>query len=84
MDIYLVRVRQKVDKSLFIERKTSTTADDYIAISHVWGTPETIAPTEVEGAGTKDWANASLKHDRSLLIQVSFNSVPEKRTSFLY
>ena len=52
MDIYLVRVCQRADNSLFLERKPkATTDDDYIAISHVWGTPETITPTEVDGAG---------------------------------
>ncbi|KAI0735290.1 hypothetical protein C8Q76DRAFT_277840 [Earliella scabrosa] len=52
MDIYLVRVCQRADNSLFLERKPkATTDDDYIAISHVWGTPETIMPTEVDGAG---------------------------------
>ncbi|PCH34977.1 hypothetical protein WOLCODRAFT_155621 [Wolfiporia cocos MD-104 SS10] len=40
----------RADKSLFLERKEhATTADDYIAVSHVWGTPETITPTEVDG-----------------------------------
>lgn len=53
MDIYLVRVNERPDKSLFIERKLkATTCDDYIAISHVWGAPETIQPTHVDGIGT--------------------------------
>lgn len=50
IDIYLVRVAKRADGSLYLERKPhATTADDYIAISHVWGTPETIRPTAVEG-----------------------------------
>lgn len=52
MNIYLVRVSERSDRSLFVERKANaTTNDDYIAISHVWGTPETIQPTQVDGAG---------------------------------
>ena len=48
--IYLVRVCQRADKSLFLQRKPqATTEDDYIAISHVWGTPETIQETFVDG-----------------------------------
>lgn len=54
MQIYLVRIRQRADRSLFLERKeNATTADDYIAVSHVWGTPEAITPTEVDGAGAE-------------------------------
>jgi len=53
MDIYLVRISERSDNSLFVERKpNATTDDDYIAISHVWGTPETIKATEVDGVGT--------------------------------
>ncbi|KAF9463786.1 hypothetical protein BDZ94DRAFT_1321556 [Collybia nuda] len=52
VNIYLVRVSEHQDKTLYLERKAdATTNDDYIAISHVWGTPETIQPTEVDGAG---------------------------------
>ena len=40
MNIYLVRVSKQVSGSLCIEYKPhATTDDDYIAISHVWGTP---------------------------------------------
>ena len=57
MQIYLVRIRQRADKSLFLERKEgAAAADDYIAISHVWGTPETIISTEVDGAGAEHCA----------------------------
>ncbi|KAL0564946.1 phosphoglycerate kinase [Marasmius crinis-equi] len=53
VDIYLVRVSERPDKSLFIERKpNATTNDDYIAISHVWGIPETIQDVYVDGVGT--------------------------------
>ncbi|KAK7449706.1 hypothetical protein VKT23_013179 [Stygiomarasmius scandens] len=53
MDIYLVRISERSDNSLFVERKpNATTDDDYIAISHVWGTPETIKATKVDGVGT--------------------------------
>lgn len=47
--IFLVRVRQRVLGSLYLERKDSTTNDDYIAISHVWGDPNTIEKTAVDG-----------------------------------
>lgn len=50
--INLVRVRKRPDGSLFIDKKAdATTADDYIAISHVWGDPATIEKVHVEGAG---------------------------------
>jgi len=52
MDIYLVKICEHTDKSLYIERKpVATTNDSYIAISHVWGDPATITPTQVDGAG---------------------------------
>ncbi|KAF9264209.1 hypothetical protein L218DRAFT_998940 [Marasmius fiardii PR-910] len=52
MDIYLVRISERSDGSLFVERKpNATTNDHYIAISHVWGTPETIQPTYIDGVG---------------------------------
>jgi hypothetical protein len=52
-DIYLVRVSERSNGSLFLERKANAnTNDDYVAISHVWGTPETIKAVEVDGAGT--------------------------------
>jgi Heterokaryon incompatibility protein (HET) len=50
--INLVRVRKRPDGALCIDRKSNaTTADDYIAISHVWGNPSTIEKVHVEGAG---------------------------------
>ncbi|KAK0475860.1 heterokaryon incompatibility protein-domain-containing protein [Armillaria novae-zelandiae] len=53
MEIYLVRVRERLDKTLWIERKPRATTDDsYIAISHVWGEPETIKETHIDGMGT--------------------------------
>ncbi|KAK3323290.1 heterokaryon incompatibility protein-domain-containing protein [Cercophora scortea] len=50
MKIYLVRVCDRPDGSLYIEYKPdATTDDDYIAISHVWGTPETVKEFTVDG-----------------------------------
>lgn len=50
MEIYLVRVRERPDKTLWIERKPrASTNDSYIAISHVWGEPETIKKTHIDG-----------------------------------
>lgn len=55
MNIYLVRVNSRADGSLFVERKPSASINDnYIAISHVWGTPETIQPTHIDGVGLVD------------------------------
>ncbi|KAK0199829.1 hypothetical protein DFS33DRAFT_196632 [Desarmillaria ectypa] len=52
MEIYLVRVCERPDKTLWIERKPrATTNDSYIAISHVWGEPETIKQTHIDGVG---------------------------------
>ncbi|KAK3349196.1 hypothetical protein B0T25DRAFT_236824 [Lasiosphaeria hispida] len=50
MKIYLVRVCDRSDGSLYIEYKPDATTDDeYIAISHVWGTPETVEKSTVDG-----------------------------------
>ena len=50
--IYLVRVQERNDGTLFIDKNCdATTADDYIAISHVWGNPATIEKTFVDSAG---------------------------------
>jgi hypothetical protein len=52
MDIYLVRISERADKTLYVERKpNATTKDEYVAISHVWGVPEAITKTHVEGVG---------------------------------
>ncbi|KAI0098569.1 hypothetical protein GGR51DRAFT_577106 [Nemania sp. FL0031] len=54
MDIYLVRIRERHDGYLYVDRKPhATTSDDYIAISHVWGTPDTIQESTVEGVAWK-------------------------------
>ncbi|THU81971.1 hypothetical protein K435DRAFT_766928 [Dendrothele bispora CBS 962.96] len=72
MDIYLVRVSERPDKSLFIERKpNATTNDDYIAISHVWGTPETIQATEVDGVPGTVWLSPGKKDILSILRRES-------------
>ncbi|KAI1646010.1 uncharacterized protein F4817DRAFT_341571 [Daldinia loculata] len=50
MDIYLVRICELPGGSLYVDRKShATTDDEYIAISHVWGTPETIQKSTVDG-----------------------------------
>ncbi|KAF8156373.1 hypothetical protein K438DRAFT_1777458 [Mycena galopus ATCC 62051] len=50
MFIYLARVGVRPGGSLYLDRTPhGTTEHDYIAISHVWGTPETIQPTEIDG-----------------------------------
>ncbi|KAI1204979.1 uncharacterized protein F4807DRAFT_444592 [Annulohypoxylon truncatum] len=50
MDIYLVRIREQPGGSLYIDRKAhATTNDNYIAISHVWGTKETVQKYTVNG-----------------------------------
>ncbi|KAK5663836.1 hypothetical protein OQA88_39 [Cercophora sp. LCS_1] len=54
MEIYLVRVCERPDGSLYIEYKPDATIDDdYIAISHVWGTPETVEEFTVDGVKWK-------------------------------
>ncbi|KAI1469338.1 uncharacterized protein F4812DRAFT_457878 [Daldinia caldariorum] len=54
MKIFLVRIRERLDGSLYIERKPhATTDDDYIAISHVWGTPDTVQKYVVDGIAWK-------------------------------
>ena len=48
--IYLCRVRERKDGTPYIERnREALINDDYIAISHVWGSPDTIQAVEVEG-----------------------------------
>ncbi|KAJ5963872.1 uncharacterized protein N7479_003748 [Penicillium vulpinum] len=50
MEIYLVRVRERPEGSLYIDRKPhATTDDDYIAISHVWGSPDTVQKARIDG-----------------------------------
>ncbi|KAF1833997.1 hypothetical protein BDW02DRAFT_499409 [Decorospora gaudefroyi] len=50
MRIYLCRVRERNDGTLYIERNSAASvSDDYIAISHVWGAPDTIQAVKVEG-----------------------------------
>lgn len=50
MRIYLVRVQKAEGGDLFLEQKTdATTADTYVAISHVWGTPSTITQKKIPG-----------------------------------
>ena len=50
MDIYLVQVDERANGDLYLKYKDSAkTTDDYIAISHVWGSPETIQKTIVDG-----------------------------------
>ena len=51
MEIYLVRVATRPGGALYLEYKPcATTKDAYIAISHVWGTPESIQRVVIEGA----------------------------------
>lgn len=51
MEIYLCKVAEK-DGARFLKRKPHGTTDDsYIAVSHVWGTPETISQVHVDGVG---------------------------------
>jgi len=50
MRIYLCRVREREDGTPYIERNREASVDgDYIAISHDWGSPDTIQAVEVEG-----------------------------------
>ncbi|KAI2478899.1 HET multi-domain protein [Pyrenophora tritici-repentis] len=50
MRIYLCQVRERTDGSLYIERnREASTEHDYIAISHVWGSPDTIQAVKVDG-----------------------------------
>ncbi|RYP28999.1 hypothetical protein DL767_006959 [Monosporascus sp. MG133] len=54
MEIYLVRICERPGGSLYIDRKPhATTDDDYIAISHVWGTPDTVQESTVDGVKWK-------------------------------
>lgn len=62
MEIYLVRVEQQNEK-LSVERKLGTTDDDYIAISHVWGDPETIQGVNIEGLGIVQLSPIKRSHD---------------------
>lgn len=50
MDIILVRISKRSGGELYIERKAiATTHDSYIAISHVWGSPDTISRVPIPG-----------------------------------
>ncbi|KAB2578821.1 hypothetical protein DBV05_g2578 [Lasiodiplodia theobromae] len=52
MELYLARICERDDKSLFVERKqTLTTEESYVAISHVWGDPATIKTVHIDGVG---------------------------------
>ncbi|KAI9733642.1 MAG: hypothetical protein M1834_003244 [Cirrosporium novae-zelandiae] len=52
MDIYLVRIRERPDNTLYIERKVcKITAETYTAISHVWGEPSTIQSVLIDNIG---------------------------------
>ncbi|OJD35242.1 het-domain-containing protein [Diplodia corticola] len=52
MELYLARVRERDDKSLYVERKQALiTAESYVAISHVWGDPSTINTVHIDGVG---------------------------------
>lgn len=52
MSIYLARIHERDDGTLYVERKqASTTEESYVAISHVWGDPSTIQTHNVSGIG---------------------------------
>ena len=50
MDIFLVRVCERSNGSLHIDYKPqATTNDNCIAICYVWGSPDTVQETVVDG-----------------------------------
>ncbi|KAL6885196.1 hypothetical protein HDV57DRAFT_492331 [Trichoderma longibrachiatum] len=52
MSVYLARIQERDDGTLYVERRqASTTEESYIAISHVWGDPTTIQTYNVPGIG---------------------------------
>lgn len=52
MELYLARICERDDKSLYVERKQAlTTEESYVAISHVWGDPATIKTVHIDGVG---------------------------------
>lgn len=67
MRIYLVRVQEAEGGDLFLERKSdATTADTYVAISHVWGTPSTITQKRIPGV---EW-EVSLSPGKSNILLI--------------
>ncbi|KAL7905428.1 heterokaryon incompatibility protein domain-containing protein [Trichoderma velutinum] len=52
MRVYLARIRERHDGTLYVERRQASTEEEsYVAISHVWGDPDTIQTYDVEGIG---------------------------------
>ncbi|KAK3353384.1 hypothetical protein B0T25DRAFT_455306 [Lasiosphaeria hispida] len=52
MDIFLARVCKDDNGMPYVEKKSSTTiSEPYVAISHVWGDPETIREIHIETIG---------------------------------
>ncbi|KAK5996368.1 hypothetical protein PT974_01702 [Cladobotryum mycophilum] len=52
MEIYIARICERTDGTMFAERKKSiTTEARYVVISHVWGNPSTIQSVHIDGIG---------------------------------
>ncbi|KAI0119862.1 hypothetical protein F4814DRAFT_439304 [Daldinia grandis] len=52
MEIYLARISQRDEGTLYVERKqTHIETDPYVAISHVWGHRKTNQQVHIEGVG---------------------------------
>ncbi|KAL7958579.1 hypothetical protein V8C34DRAFT_314037 [Trichoderma compactum] len=52
MKVYLARICERHDGTLYVERKQASTKEEsYVAISHVWGDPATIQNYDIDGIG---------------------------------
>lgn len=51
MEIYLCKIVECGGSPCIIKKPNATTNDDYIAISHVWGDPQTISQIHIAGMG---------------------------------
>ncbi|KAL6800565.1 hypothetical protein J3E68DRAFT_448878 [Trichoderma sp. SZMC 28012] len=52
MEVYLARICERHDGTLYVERRQASTKEEsYIAISHVWGDPATIQTYDIDGIG---------------------------------
>jgi len=51
MDIFLCKIVDKDGSPYLVRKPHAASNDDYIAISHVWGKPETVSQVHVAGVG---------------------------------
>lgn len=52
MRVYLARIRERDDGTLYVERRQASTKEEsYVVISHVWGDPATIQTYDIDGIG---------------------------------